>query len=323
MFNYLFKLNKGVVMQVGFNNISEADRSNQIEQTPSVFNHQQRFDENRPLTVLEKINEKFEHAQKIEHYPVQLQEVYEFGFSSRNCGLTSEDFLSYMKRNCFSKPWKVLDVGAGSGNFINGIMQWNGLIEATGISASDLRSSQPKKGNYLLGNAELILEHPELKHQRFSGIVSAYTMMHLVDPLGTLSQLYEMLEPGGVLCVDSFTCYGLNGYLTSIIEFLNKQGYHISCGLSDEDNSKGKFLFLFIEKTNDHLNFPVKYKEYNDRKGLLKYEVAFTLIPRNEGEESKIIEPEDRFDQKGNPFSSFSYTFRRKAYFKTGHAFEL
>ena len=105
---------------------------------------------------------------------------------------------------------------------------------------------------------------------------------------------------------------------TTNLQFTKKR--HLE---SKEKNSEGEFLFLFIKKTHDHLNFPVKYKEFHDRKSLLKYEIDFTIIARNEEEEAKIIEPRDLFNEKGKLFNSFSFTFRRQDFFKIGHTFDL
>lgn len=271
------------------------------------FSIQEHFGLHRPEKLLEAIDQCYAKASQKDKggYLTVGTSLYTFGDKS------SDDFVNHMMSRSFSKPWKLLDVGTGDGQFLTHVKKnFGNQVESIGISASDLRSNSRDipDDQYLLLNAEKILSHLNFKDYpaSFDGIVSAYTFMHLLDPLCALAQLYELLKPQGVLYVDSFMCYGLNGYMHQMINFLNQQGYHITAGFTKNGNKKGEVSFMIIEKTHDHLNFPVKYscELIHPYKQRLKYEVDFSFLNPIPSEELEVEEPKDVVDAQGKSIRS-------------------
>lgn len=190
--------------------------------------------------------------------------------------------LFYHTNNqCFN----LLDVGTGDGQFLSFAEKMgcekNKRVEAYGVSASDMRKNKNIKDDlYIIWNAEEILQHPTLSTKQFHLITALTTFHCFSDSLGTLSQLYRMLAPNGILWVDDIPCYGLQDELSEWISSLIAKGYHIIAGYesikmtnqgrrcdsgysrSKLRNPLGWISFLLIQKTHPTLDLGVFY---NDR----------------------------------------------------------
>lgn len=266
------------------------------------FSIDEPFWKNRPKNVIDQIIKEFANASRertsnklYRGYAVLDSKEYTYGEVGEEGYQTSYNFLAKVRKSFPNKKAKVLDVGSGEGKFLESIM-FSGSIEAYGLSAYDFRDDDSKIPRYFLGNAELIIEEQKklgLPGQ-FNGIISHYAFMHFVDPLGTLSQFYSLLEKDGILLVDTCKCYGLNGYLPEFINFMNEQGYKISAGFTVGGNKNGKFSYLQIEKTHDNLNFPVKHLWFQKEGGFCGYKIDHSFIPeKDESYISSDYEDED------------------------------
>ena len=111
----------------------------------------------------------------------------------------------------------VLDLGCGVGGFLQGLKERFSNVEVMGMTAADFRPTRYNSEHlaisdkeYIVGNLENLIEHPAMQGKKFDLIVSNMTFRHLVDPLGTICQAYELLSENGILLVDTFQLNGIS-----------------------------------------------------------------------------------------------------------------
>lgn len=100
----------------------------------------------------------------------------------------------------------VLDVGAGFGHFVRGLLA-NGH-NAVGITANDYREfdtsgTKIPDENYCVGDAHYLHELLD-PQQQFDLVVSRWTLRHLNDRLSVLEQMADKVRAGGILAFDEF-----------------------------------------------------------------------------------------------------------------------
>lgn len=238
-----------------------------------------RFGENQPQQVAEMIESRFFEISRKTTMPVIGQENYNFVLP-----FDAHSLINLFADYHTSKPLLILDIGTGNGLFLDEISRiFGNRIIAMGLSAADYRTSSSKwpDENYVVGNAETMIKKGLFEKSHFHLIFSSLTFLYFVDPLSALCQVYERLQPGGVLCVDGITLLGLNGYLLKLVDYLNSAGYQIAAAFTGADNREGNISSLVIQKTHPHLNLPVIYDDQpivpGDNK--CRYKIDHRFIP--------------------------------------------
>lgn len=233
--------------------------------------------ESRPQEVLEKGKMRLDYA-KTEKYTYVGAAEYEVTFNGWK--LTSTQIVTTLfQQHPRHTPFNLLDVGAGNNDFIQGVKKQGKAagITVTGyaVSASDMRRFNfRQEENYQVWNAEEVLTNPVLRGKKYQLITCITTCHCLTDTLGTLAQLYSMLEPGGILLADDIACYGLQERFEPWVAYLNEVGYQIVAGYdrstqlhtAPAPQGKRKLLprvgwlsFLLIQKTHPELNWEIGY----------------------------------------------------------------
>lgn len=161
--------------------------------------------------------------------------------------------------------FKLLDIGTAGGELVSFCRDKLG-IESFGTSASDLRKdpSKPSDEDYFIFDSTQIRAYSPLNKMKFNCIIAVSTFPSFKDPLDALVQAYDLLAPGGVMYVGEINCYGLNGRINKLLEWLNENGYEVSgtyhvseAGRHTDDVLLSSF---FILKTREHLQLPVLYR---------------------------------------------------------------
>lgn len=100
-----------------------------------------------------------------------------------------------IEKRCTSTSKSILDIGCGTGLFLNEMKNSGWQIE--GIEPAIVARRQAEK----LLNTTIYSTIGELAKKKFSVITFWHVLEHLYQPDKTLTQCYEMLSPGGLLVV--------------------------------------------------------------------------------------------------------------------------
>lgn len=241
----------------------------------------------RPQSIVARIIKNSENEMKRQpHYLETGAQEYSFGPGQKiNTDEIVETILREKKED---ESIDILDVGTGDGAMpLEGYKRFgkrHEKIKFHGISLHNYRNTfYAEKSNenidYQVGDAERIFTFPRngtteplFREESLDAIVSRMTMRHLVDPLGTITQLYEALKPNGLLVLDQFNLPGLENSLPELIGYLQKGGYQIVSNYNynsqgNKINISGINTFI-LRKTHPHLAIPVRYDtdEYHTSK---------------------------------------------------------
>lgn len=200
----------------------------QISRGAELFPAYREMWRDRPQEISKEIDRRFDILKNNPpKYISHGRDMYTFNLHM----YTSDDIISALFSPDPKRHYTILDVGAGTGAMSKKIAKVNPDKDITlnAVSAYDYRSQDyPIEGiNYLApADAENIANYYSPNSQDL--IISNLTMVHLVDPLGTIAQMYEILAPEGLMVLDSFSLPGINDKLPSLIQFLREQGYEVS-----------------------------------------------------------------------------------------------
>ena len=129
-----------------------------------------------------------------------------------------------------------------------------------------------------LGYFEMLSHHVDL-------MVSAFTLMHLVDPIGTFLQMHDLLRPGqGLVFVENMFRQGGhdNGLVeeffahTSMLEFLIRYSSNGFVVRRSDDNKTGQWFYQYKVDESYNVECPraqlnaVKHNQENNPKNILK-----------------------------------------------------
>jgi len=211
----------------------------------------------RPHPIVQKTaSENFERISQTAQFTLslssftkkeQLDEDYEYGDYSL-CQI-----LDTIKVE--GKVQQLLELGCGCGRIFRSILQ-NFSTYFDGIAVDAKRPTALNEPQYVIGNAEMISEIPQLHDRRFKVIFSRATFRHFVDPLRAVIEAYEKLEKDGILLIDQVIFPGLHGYEKTLLFWLNTNGY---IAYADVSIKRGVFNHFMIIKTKERLELPIFY----------------------------------------------------------------
>lgn len=130
-------------------------------------------------------------------------------------------------------PVTVLDIGCGNGDVLGLLAASYPEIQATGISATDLRRKiEPEKRPSVEKIDYRVGDMHDLKKivdgQQFDIITSLWALSHGADPLTVVKQAYQVLKPDGVAFLQNF------GPMLSNIEARSLEYYWGANGIEAE-----------------------------------------------------------------------------------------
>ena len=143
----------------------------------------------------------------------------------------------------FPKPCRVLEVGAGSGDFLS-LLKKRGY-DTYGIDLSERAVGQAKK-NYNLDLFCGTLDDAKFDDNHFDVVVMYHVLEHLEDPMSLLNEVNRVLKPKGILLAEVPHPTGFDA------RFSKKAAYHIA----DYPNH----LYLFPPKTIKKMLFKSNFK---------------------------------------------------------------
>ncbi|MFH1710670.1 MAG: class I SAM-dependent methyltransferase [bacterium] len=111
-----------------------------------------------------------------------------------------QDKMATLNKHIKKKNKRILDIGC-SGGFFPKYFQDNGW-KAVGIEPSPVAANYAKKQS--LEVIEKLFEEVDLKKiGKFDAIHMAFVLEHVRDPITLLKRAYQLLNKGGIICVES------------------------------------------------------------------------------------------------------------------------
>lgn len=104
----------------------------------------------------------------------------------------------------FKKSGRLLDVGIGTGLFLRLAKEhgWN----VYGIDVSSYAVNKVKKYGFKI--VKRSLEKSPFKDNSFDVINMRHSIEHMRDPSGALVKAYQLLKPGGIICITTPNSFG-------------------------------------------------------------------------------------------------------------------
>jgi SAM-dependent methyltransferase len=193
-----------------------------------------------------------------------------------------------IKQNPTKSDFYFLDLGAGNfGVSDNLVSQLNQLanqgtisnsikIHIYGVRGEKALDQAPVQNNgicvqYNIGNFKIEelkteFDNRQMSDIKFDFIISHYTIGHLIDPLGTITQAHQVLNKGGFFLFDNAP-FSINDLYepNNLLKFL----YTTNEPFIVSDALHGKMHFL-IQKENENLNDPFSYTNILKHAQILK-----------------------------------------------------
>ena len=94
----------------------------------------------------------------------------------------------------FEKGKKILDIGCGRGDFLNGFIKCG--LDGYGIDQSDAAKKFCPKAEIIIGNIDSVLPYAD---NTFDYIYSKSVIEHFYYPEKLVKEIYRILKPGGVV----------------------------------------------------------------------------------------------------------------------------
>jgi SAM-dependent methyltransferase len=220
----------------------------------------------RPPKVKEAIEERYASASEGRWRGYSRQGEARQPHLIGHAEVSTDEIIEALRRRTPSRPVEILDIGTGYGGFLKHTQKKFGQgVALHGLNAPDFASRKQRLSqfNHQIGNAENLRDiYPS---ESFDLVVSSATVLHLVDPLGAITQMYEALKPDGILAIDGdFRPLGVQEKFPALIKWLNSQGYPAAADFKyqlDGESLRVKGVkTLVVRKTHPSLRLPVKYE---------------------------------------------------------------
>ena len=149
-----------------------------------------------PIPAKEELQDIYDHHYYDNHYPGWVEKTlceqpyWELAFADR---------LEIMERYITDGPRRLLDVGSFLGIFLNVAKErgWDALgIEpaSQGVEHAHKQGLECKQGFFETFSVEEL--------GQFDAVNLALTLEHVADPKQVLRHAYDMLKPGGIICIE-------------------------------------------------------------------------------------------------------------------------
>ena len=181
--------------------------------------------ETRPDVVRAKIDDVFNfltERDNFAHYIFAGEGLCAYNFFGSDLIGIIENIIDRADRE--ERETYLMDVGAGCGGwskFVSKHIEKNkptgSTVHIYNLNAENITKILKEEtiGRVTIHNinqckVEELADNPELQGKTFDLIVSQKCLMHLVDPVGTLPQIYNCLRVGGLFFGDQFIALGEN-----------------------------------------------------------------------------------------------------------------
>jgi len=214
------------------------------------------------LFSLQQSNPNFENT--MENFEPTYREYFEDKIADQK---HATNMLSWISTHASIRDKRVLDVGCGSGKFVN-------FLRGHSIEAEGLEASAPLFQEYLANVSwfthSSVEDYARLNH-RYSVITLFDVLEHVDSPRKFLRSIWELLEKNGWLFISTPNLSSLAARLTGRHwHFVNK--YHLSLFSQKAVQTLLDPLFEIKQTTTFGKNYPVSY--------LMRYAGTF-LFNRN------------------------------------------
>jgi len=192
-----------------------------------------------------------------------VSSYFKEGSKKYTFGNIDTDFILTTMLEKNEGPLEVLDIGTASGLFIrHNSSKLGSRINFYGISAHNYKTLINQPGvNYRIADVHNI--NKIFNSNSMDLIVSRKCFTHIVDPLGSLCQVYELLRDNGLLIIDDFNIIGLENVLPLLLESLNSSGYQIVAEYMYRFRNGAARIVgierLALRKTKMQLDLPLDY----------------------------------------------------------------
>jgi len=132
-----------------------------------------------------------------QHYD-EVAEIYDRRYD-RNRGRSYYSHLSRHILEHLPKGKKLLDLGCGTGLFIQRYRKYGGIAIGLDISPGMIQKARSRcnSGQFAVGNAEIL----PFRDDSFDALSSLLAFSYLKEPESMLREAYRVLRPGGVIAV--------------------------------------------------------------------------------------------------------------------------
>lgn len=189
-------------------------------------------------------------------YATEGSKKYTFG------NIDTDEVMDAIIRKC-AHTVEILDIGTANGMFVqHNFSRFGTKAKFHAISAHQYQTLKANTQiDYQIADANMIINH--FDSNSLDLIISRKCFTHLVDPLGTLCQAYELLKDNGLLLIDDFSTIGIERILVSLFEKLVNAGHAIMVDYEfvyiDGELRLERINRLAIRKTGRSLLLPIEY----------------------------------------------------------------
>lgn len=170
------------------------------------------------------------------------------------------DFIEHILKDKILAKTKILDVGAGSGAFINRMMKYGGKFSAIEIDKNAFKVNSVK-----LYQLDLNTEFSDKFNDKFDLIISIEVIEHIENPHNFIRQLAKLLTVDGTIIITTPNTeniparlkFLLNGNIRGFEWFISKDSMH-----HESEHISPIFTSLFFRILEDNNLFVESYYHF-------------------------------------------------------------